>query len=146
MDYAEAFFLVLGVFIGVVGIALVRWLVLRRRRKLAEDLIEEINAFNAQVRRLNERLGEVAKSIESRAQAGATPNQVELAETLGEMNRILRDIREFFARQEAAALDGSDFLTPAEAERFRRMRRISSEDLSKADWDALLDKLREEKR
>ncbi len=142
MGFTEGFFLVLGVFIGVVGIALVRWLVLRRRRRLAEDLIEEMNAFNGQIHRLNERLGELSKSIESRAQAGTTPNPMELAETLGEMNRILREIREFFARQEAAELEGSDFLTPAEAERFRRMREITSDELSRADWDDLLDKLR----
>ena len=142
MDFDDGLFLVLGVFIGVVGIALVRWLVLRRRRELAAGLIEEMNAFNGQIRRLNERLGELTKSIESRAQAGATPNQVELAETLSEMNRILREIHEFFARQEAAEIEGSDFLTPAEAERFRRMREITSDELSRANWDELMDKLR----
>ena len=46
MGFTEGFFLVLGVFVGVAGIALVRWLVLRRiRRQLAAGLIEELNAI-----------------------------------------------------------------------------------------------------
>jgi hypothetical protein len=145
MGFSEGFFLVLGVFVGVAGIALVRWLVVRRiRRELAASLIEEMNAFNAQIRRLNERLGEVAQSIESRGQSGTTPRQAELGETLNEMNGLLREIHDFFAREDADALEGSDFLTPEEAERFRRMKQISSDELSKANWDDVLDKLREE--
>ncbi len=145
MGFTEGFFLVLGVFVGVAGIALVRWLVLRRiRRQLAAGLIEEMNAFNGQIRRLNERLAELTRSIETRAQAGATPNQVELGATLQEMNRLLREIHEFFVREEAAALEGSDFLTSEEAERFYRMREISSEELKRTNWDDILEKLREE--
>ncbi len=145
MGYTEGFFLVLGVFVGVAGIALVRWLVLRRiRRQLATGLIEEMNAFNGQIRRLNERLGQLTRSIESRAQAGAAANPVELAETLTEMNRLLREIHDVFAREEAAALEGSDFLSPEEAERFRRMREISSDDLRRANWDEILERLRPE--
>ena len=147
MGYTEGFFLVLGVFVGVVGIALVRYLVLRRiRRQLATGLIEEMNALNGQIRRLNERLGQLTRSIESRAQTGTAANPVELAETLTEMNRLLHEIHDIFAREEAAALEGSDFLTPEEAERFRRMRDISSDDLRRANWDEILDRLREEKK
>jgi hypothetical protein len=135
------------VFVGVAGIALVRWLVLRRiRRQLAAGLIEELNAFNGQIRRLNERLAEIARSIESRAQAGTTPNQVDLGATLSEMNRLLHEIREFFAREESAALEGSDFLTPEEAQRFEHMREISSEELKRANWDDILEKLREDEK
>jgi hypothetical protein len=145
MTFANGVFLVVGIFVGVAGIAGVRWLVLRRiQRHLAAGLIEELNSFNGQIRRMNERLGELAKSIESRTQKGETPRQAELGETLSEMNRLLREIHEFFSREEAAALEGSDFLTPEEADRFRRMKEISSEELSKANWDDLLDKLRED--
>ena len=145
MGFTEGFFLILGIFVGVAGIALVRWLVLRRiRRELAAGLIEEMNSFNGQIRRLNERLGELTRSMESRAQAGATPNQAELGATLEEMNRLLREINEFFQREDAAALEGSDFLTPEEAERFHRMRQISADELKRANWDDILDKLRED--
>jgi hypothetical protein len=147
MTFNEGFYLVLGIFVGVAGIALVRWMVLRRiRQQLAAGLIEELNSFNGQIRRMNDRLGELAQSIESRAQKGETPRQAELAETLSEMNRLLREIHGFFAREEAAELEGSDFLTPEEADRFRRMKEISSEELTKANWDELLDKLREDKK
>lgn len=147
MGFTEGFFLVLGVFVGVAGIALVRWLVLRRiRRQLAAGLIEELNAFNGQIRRLNERLGELTRSIETRSHSGVTPNQVELGATLEEMNRLLREIHDVFAREEAEALEGSDFLTPEEAERFHRMREISSDELKRANWDDIMEKLREDEK
>jgi hypothetical protein len=145
MGFTEGLFLVIGVFLGVAGIAVVRWLVLKRmQRELAISLIEELNGFNAQIRRLNDRLVQLTRSIESRAAEGVTPNQIELGETLSEMNRLLKQINEFFAREEASALAGSDFLTPDEADKFRAMKEISQEEISRVNWDDLLDRLREE--
>lgn len=148
MGFVEATYLVLGMVLGVVGIAVVRWLLLRPLQPaLISSMIEEFNRLNGQLRRLTDRMTDLARSLEGRPNT-LTGDHVEMSETLSEMNRLLREINEFFARADVEGSEAwtSDFVSDAEEERFRRMERLSDEEIAKTDWDELLDRLREEER
>ena len=149
MGFVEAAYLILGIFLGVVGIAVVRWVLLRPARKgISADLIEELNSFNAQIHRLTERMGELTRSIEARGRSVLTGDDVEIAETMSEMNRLLHEINDFFAREEPEGPRPlpSDFSGPDEEEKFECMEEISEDDLARTDWDKLIDRLRDEEQ
>ena len=147
MGFLEASYLILGIILGVVGIALVRWLLLRpTQRTLTASLVEELNRFNAQIRGLTDRMVTLTQSLEKPSRGPLTGHDLEIAETLGEMKRLFKEINEFFAREESeeAGLHVSDFLSPDELEKFRKMERISDEEIARTNWDELLERLREE--
>ncbi|HUU43129.1 MAG TPA: hypothetical protein VMX57_05080 [Planctomycetota bacterium] len=147
MGFVETTYLVLGMLLGVVGIAVVRWMILRpARRTLTTDLIDQLNSFSAQIRRLTDRMGELTRSLEGRRKNVLTGDDVEMGETLAEMNRLLHEVNEFFAREEMEESErrASDFTGPDEEEKFDRMERITDEEISRTDWDKLIDRLRGE--
>ena len=148
MRFLEASYLILGIILGVVGIALVRWLLLRpTQRTLSVSLVEGLNRFNAQIRGLTDRMAALTRSLERPSRGPLSGHHLEIAETLSEMRRLLKEINEFFAREEPeeAGLHVSHFLSPDELEKFRKMERISDEEIARTDWEDLLDRLREEK-
>ena len=147
MGFVESTYLILGMLLGVVGIAVVRWIILQPTRKaLTNDLIEQVNGFNSQIRKLSERMSELTHSLEARRKNVLTGDDVEIADTMSEMNRLLHDINDFFDREEAEELKAhtSDFTGPDELEKFESMERITDDDLARADWDKLIDQLRDE--
>jgi len=146
MGFVEAAYLILGMFLGIAGIAVVRWVLLRPVRKaMGGDLIEQLNTFSVQIRRLNERMRELTRSMESGRRNVLTGDDVEIGETMSEMNRLLHEINDFFIRDETeAAAHASDFAGPEEEEKFEHMEQISDDEIARTDWDKLIDRLREE--
>ena len=149
MGFVEATYLILGIILGVIGIALLRWLLLRpTKHTLTSSLVEELNCFNAQIRRLAERMTELTESIRPLPKGRLTTHDLEIAETLSEMRRVLKEINQFFAREESEGthLHVSDFLGPDELDKFQTMEEISEEEIAGTDWDDLLDRLRDEEK
>jgi hypothetical protein len=146
LGFLEASYLVLGIFLGVAGIALVRWLLLRpSRRGLTASLIEELNCFNGQIRKLTDRMGEITRFMGNPSRAALANQDLEIGETLHEMTRLLKEINAFFAGEEGKAreLMGTDFTTPDEQNKFHGMGRISDDEIDHANWDDLMDRLRD---
>ena len=86
-------------------------------------------------------MGELTRTVEARRQNVLTGDDVEIAETMSEMNRLLHEINDFFARGDPED-QPTDFTGPHEQEKFQQMEKITDDEISRTDWDKLIDRLR----
>ena len=151
MGLSETLYLVGGVVVGMVGLALIRWFLLRPvRRNPAERLIEELNCFSAQIGQLSARMTDLSRSIENRNERALHARHVQIVENLAAMNRLIRELNQFFADAETRSREESgapsDFTGAGEESRFQKLGSISADEIARTNWDELLERLRQEEK
>jgi hypothetical protein len=151
MGLSETLYLISGVVVGMAGLALIRWFLLRPvRRNPAERLIEELNCFSAQIGQLSARMADLSRNIENRNEHALHARHVEIVENLAAMNRLIRELNQFFADAEARTREESDvpsdFTDRSEESRFQKLGSISADEIARTNWDELLERLRREEK
>jgi hypothetical protein len=149
MGFYEVLLIALGIALGILGLTVVRWLLLSPPgRRETDNLVDELNRFSQQMRQFAGRLSDLSRVMEGRG-GNLRARNIELMENLTEMNRLLRQLNQFFSesRVEESAEDefqASDFTSEDEEEKFDRLGEIRDEDIRNVNWDELLDRLRRE--
>ncbi len=149
MGFYDVLLIALGIALGIAGITVVRLLLLSPPgRREADNVVEELNRFGQQMRQFTGHLAELTRTMETRKRTPRTHN-IELMENLTEMNRLLRQLNQFFCESRTDepgedAFWASDFTSEHEEEKFEQLGEIRAEDIENVNWDELLDRLRRE--
>lgn len=159
LDLQDVFLIAAGLILGLGVVNTFRWVVTRRRRvRLPEEFLLEMNRFVRRFERSAEQMRRLSKLMEHPTRLSWKTRNAEIVRTLREMNRLLQHLNDFFeekiqdyetpteAQGEVPARVTSpvdDFSRPEEKDKFRQMRRITKSDITATDWDALLKKLNE---
>jgi hypothetical protein len=100
---------------AAVVVSFVRWFFIRpRRMRLPEGSIEELNRFAREFRRAAEYMNELSKTLELRSLFEWQRKNEEILKTLHQMNRLLKELNEFF-EVEATELGRTDTDEEAQA-------------------------------
>ena len=98
----------IAIVVAAVVVSFVRWFFIRpRRMKLPEGSIEELNRFAREFRRAAHYMNELSKTLELRSLLEWQRKNEEILKTLHQMNRLLKELNEFF-EIEAAELGRTD--------------------------------------
>ena len=105
----------IAIVVAAVVVSFVRWFFIRpRRMKLPEGSIEELNRFAQEFRRAAEYMNELSKTLELRSLLEWQRKNEEILKTLHQMNRLLKELNEFF-EVEATELGRTDSDEDAQA-------------------------------
>jgi hypothetical protein len=105
----------IAIVVAAVVVSFVRWFFIRpRRMKLPEGSIEELNRFAQEFRRAAEYMNELSKTLELRSLLEWQRKNEEILKTLHQMNRLLKELNEFF-EVEATELGQTDSDEDAQA-------------------------------
>lgn len=139
-----------GIIVGLAAINTVHWLHRRRRRfRLPEEMLVEMSRFAERFQRAAEQMTALSHLMEDRTRQRWKSKNVEILKVLRQMNQLLEHFNDFFEekiqnyerRPGEGPLPPNDFVGPEEERRFRSMKEITSEEIARADWDALLKRL-----